>query len=98
MMTEKETTCSLCGEDIADEAQYYDIDSGNYHLCAECYDGMDVDEAVDLFDVMASDIFDMHNVVKKTHDNKPAPEPLIPGQIEITDDGQLREYAAAVSA
>lgn len=97
-MAEQEFTCSLCGEDIADEAQYYDIDGGDYLLCAECYEGLDADEAVDLFDVTASDILDMHNVVKKTHDNKPAPEPPIPGQIEITDDGQLREYSAAVSA
>lgn len=83
-------TCSLCDELIAEGSQYYDIEG--ITLCTECYDAMDVYEAVDLFDVDASGILDMHTVTKKTkEESKPAPEPPIPGQLKIMDNGLLQE-------
>ena len=98
-MSEVKITCSMCDEPIEDGAQYYDIDSGDFCLCSECYDAMDVDEAVALFDVDVSDILDMHNVVKKTkEEEKPAPEPPIPGQIMVMDDGSLQELTAEAIA
>ena len=94
-MTESKTTCNLCDEPIADGSEYYDIDGGEYKLCSECYNAMDVYEAVDLFSVDASDILDMHNVVKKTkEEEKPLPEPPIPGQLKIMGDGSLQEICA----
>jgi hypothetical protein len=87
----------MCGEQVPDDAEYWDIDSGDCIVCDECYKNMSVNDAVDLFCVEVSDILDMHDVNKKTNDNKPSPEPPIPGQIEITDDGQLREYKQVAS-
>ena len=98
-MANEKTTCSVCEEPIEDGAQYYDIDSGDFFLCQECYDMMTVDDAIDLFDISVSDILDdMHNVVKKTKDDKPAPEPPIPGQIKVMDDGSLQELTAEAMA
>lgn len=96
-MTDSKTMCSLCDEPIADGSEYYDIEG--VILCNECYDAIDVYEAVDLFSLDASDILDMHTVTKKTkEEGKPAPEPPIPGQLVIKDDGSLQECIAGVNA
>lgn len=85
--------CDLCEEPIADGAEYYDIEG--VILCTECYDGIDVYEAVDLFNLYASDILDLYTVVKKTkEEEKPLPEPPVPGQLQLMDDGSLQEISA----
>ena len=94
----KATTCGLCSESIEDGTQYYDIDSGEYILCDECFNNLILEDVAILFDIDVSDILDMHNVVKKTKDDKPAPEPPIPGQIKLMDDGSLQELTAEAIA